>query len=1610
MRHHGDKCETTKETERTSCKFCFKHFSNYRNRHRHEKKCKPVPAKHTNPSSPTPASSCQPEKIPEKCLKCRKCDFKCSSASELYSHRALNHSQADSSSFQNQPWGDGEIAPWENEDGTIDTQFRLTYDQHRHLILKRKVTEYSAVSRFNFPITNDISMDDFGEQIEEIYNGNSNAFKINLSFGVILRHVETGQCRYFAPYSNDNVFELPLLISCRSDIDKFMHRLSEIDILNYMLRQRPNTSWKPIMVCNVVYTLFRTSFALGHSKTLPNYVKKRKSIISLDCDPSTGKPYDDDLCMFRCLAYHEVKNVRRIEKLTKAYYTRWLLFADEHKIRNSEISTANIPHVEQCFQTNINIFSLNKDKTCDGVYKSMGKFQDKTVYLNLYENHLSYIANFATYASKYRCSLCDRMFPSAHRLNRHAKTCENKTKLRFPGGYYNHLKTIFDKLEEWNIFVAPEKRFYPWFAVFDLEAVLVPEEPRADSKKKLINCHKAICVCICSNVPGFEKEHFILNEDKSDLIEAMCEYLTRISIECQNLAKNRWKDVFQAITKLENKWCSEIGNDETCDSDSPPNDDVIMESNAEINICEARESGDYEPPSAEFLEKMSQENVWYRFMRDLTVDNTSHVSYNNWGETSDNSSLSETSSDDRSSISDSEDEINYSKTLQSNSRKRHWFDSDDDETDYNLSQQNKKMRCHSNHIDDDHDDDDDDDTENDFESINTNPHIAELMKKKVLKMKQVFESYCEQLPVLGFNSGKYDVNLIKSELALHLGLHNSTAHKFIIKKNNNYTCLANSALKFLDMCNYLPPGTSYDSFLVSFNVPVRKSFFPYEYLTNASKLDETRLPPPECFYSSLKNCNTLENKTFLRYSRLIENENKSSDEALKILKLETTPSSSIGENYAKLQTIWKEKKMNTLRDFLQYYAELDVGPMVQGVKNYQEFFFERRLDVFKDYISVPGLARKMLYDCGLKSGASFSLFDKYDADLYETFMSNMTGGPSIIFTRRHKVGETLIRGQKDRSCQSIFGYDANSLYLYAICQEMPTGRYIRRKSADAFRPENHVKRYYAMYDWMNWLSYKTGKRIKHKMNQGQEFRIGPYYVDGKSDQNEIYEFMGCFFHGHTCQISKDDQRETKYENTMKRLEFLKQQGFKVITIWECEYRQQLRENEEMRAFVRNGLPQFYRKHPYSVTHEKIMDGVRNNDLFGFVEVDIEVPDSWQDVNYKPNTHLSPYEYFSEMCPLFLTTEIPFSCIGKHMQDHAKTFNLSEKPRKLLVGGLRAKQMLIMTPLLNWYVSHGMRVTKIHQVIEYSRQACFEEFGKRVSDARRDGDADLTKQVIALLFKLIGNSSFGGTIMNKEKQRRHKYVKGFKKASLEVNNPRFSNMIEFENDIFEMEFKKGRIVIDTPIVLGIAILNYAKLHLLRFYYDFLDVFVGRDRFECIECDTDSLYFALSETSLFDAIKIDKKQEFKNNLMNNCSDTITVEPGVGDFWFPRECCKQHHKFDLKTPGLMKKEFEATRMTGLCSKSYVAKCETTGAVKYSLKGINKCFEDPTNNFERVLASQTPASGENRGIALHNNTMYSYNQIKRAFSYFYCKREVCKDGIHTKPLDICLQPIKRK
>ena len=138
---------------------------------------------------------------------------------------------------------------------------------------------------------------------------------------------------------------------------------------------------------------------------------------------------------------------------------------------------------------------------------------------------------------------------------------------------------------------------------------------------------------------------------------------------------------------------------------------------------------------------------------------------------------------------------------------------------------------------------------------------------------------------------------------------------------------------------------------------------------------------------------------------------------------------------------------------------------------------------------------------------------------------------------------------------------------------------------------------------------------------------------------------------------------------------------------------------------------------------RILSEVRNESLFGCVEVDIRVPD-----------HLK--EKFSEMCPIFKNAEISRDDIGDFMKAYAEEHNIMAQPRRSLIGSMKGEKILLATPLLKWYLEHGLEVTKVHQVIEFTPEPCFKPFGDAVSDARRAGDADPSKAIIADTMKLV----------------------------------------------------------------------------------------------------------------------------------------------------------------------------------------------------------------------------------------------------------------------------------
>ena len=54
----------------------------------------------------------------------------------------------------------------------------------------------------------------------------------------------------------------------------------------------------------------------------------------------------------------------------------------------------------------------------------------------------------------------------------------------------------------------------------------------------------------------------------------------------------------------------------------------------------------------------------------------------------------------------------------------------------------------------------------------------------------------------------------------------------------------------------------------------------------------------------------------------------------------------------------------------------------------------------------------------------------------------MTGGPSIVFTRKAIVDKTFIR-RSNNICKTIVGIDASQFYPFSMCKAMPTGLYTR---------------------------------------------------------------------------------------------------------------------------------------------------------------------------------------------------------------------------------------------------------------------------------------------------------------------------------------------------------------------------------------------------------------------------------------------------------------------------------------------------------------------------------------------------------------------------------------
>lgn len=647
-----------------------------------------------------------------------------------------------------------------------------------------------------------------------------------------------------------------------------------------------------------------------------------------------------------------------------------------------------------------------------------------------------------------------------------------------------------------------------------------------------------------------------------------------------------------------------------------------------------------------------------------------------------------------------------------------------------------------------------------YRTYNTRANLCEMEKELAKWMRRV--------PIVGFNSQKYDINVMKAPLLKRL----MDDLDFVVKKNDAMTCVQTDRLRFLDAVNYISPGYNYASYLAAYGVEEKKGVFPYEWMDDMSKLEQTFLPPREAFYSSLRK------------------QHITSDE------------------YESVVSAWESHKMETIRDLLIWYNNLDVHPFLIALETQSQVYRSRGIDMLKEAISLPGLSTSWMFSVAgerptireafrqCRSGTDVNyddvkraviatqrvrLIGEEDESLYDCVRDNMVGGPCEVYHRRHVRGETKIRetvyGSNSKLCSEVVGYDANALYLYCAAGPMGVGDPRILTEANGYASDKTCYGKTAL-GWLAWQEFITDELLQTAANLGEK-KIGRHGlpVDGFcAATNTVYQFNGCFWHGHGCsqQSSKDlgnvPAAERKSRTELKA-EYVRALGYSLVSVWECEWTNTVSSSSTIKCFLKAVNDASYGTERGRRTMAAVLEDVREGKIFGFVECDLHVPPHLRD-------------YFSEMSPIFRNVELSREDLSEHMLEHALSTGQLSTPRRCLVGTMGAKKILLLSELLQWYMVHGIVVTRVYKVVRYNVATPFKSFADSVTEARRKGDIDESEQLLASTAKLVGNSFYGKTITDKTKHRNVTYTDDERKVSTHIAGRRFSSLNTLGDDLYE----------------------------------------------------------------------------------------------------------------------------------------------------------------------------------------------------------------------------------
>ncbi|POM58373.1 Hypothetical protein PHPALM_36980 [Phytophthora palmivora] len=659
-----------------------------------------------------------------------------------------------------------------------------------------------------------------------------------------------------------------------------------------------------------------------------------------------------------------------------------------------------------------------------------------------------------------------------------------------------------------------------------------------------------------------------------------------------------------------------------------------------------------------------------------------------------------------------------------------------------------------------------------------------------------------------------------------------------------------------------------------------------------------------------------------------------------------------------------------------WYNDLDVIPFMKAIKEQMKFFHGFGLDMFHDGVSLPGLAEKIMYQTCYED---------------ENYIQPREIKPPEPFEFGKKRLESYRQQDKKTNRKFNLTMDHRAARKAELCVLAP----LTKKTASADRINNfkgHIngniiitcKSCNCARKDIPIHVFKQRKLLQHNANRLI------YSID--EEQKEIYDLMKRNITGGPSIIFNRFAKAgfTVIRGGKKKCMKIIGYDANALYLW-C---------------LMNDMPC---GRPVTIPlYDELIDDIFADKQFGFIEGDIETPE-----------HLKAY--FKEMTPIFKNgvIEPTGEVIGDFMADVGKKEN--KKAGRKLFGSYFGKQILIYSPLLKWYLAHGMVATKVHTFVKCHTARPFKKFGEKVSDARRAGDADKSKAVLAEAMKLVGNSPYGCAAMNKTKHRDVVYSSDDVDIRNKIEHYLFKDLEELQGGC-EISNRKRNITLYNPIHMAVAVYLLAKLRMLEFYYDCIDFY-----FDC----SDFEYCTRKWTQIADTLRLVRRTHFPDLVKPELREHFEAYKHE---WFPRDDTPEHAAYDKRTPGLLKEEWRGNAMVSIASKTYICyegdlikkyfdekagdTVEVHHKTKCSAKGVqksnNKDILTP-EKFESVIKERVSLEATNRGFRIvkaidflddlrisAQPKMQTYELTNVGCSFFYDKRIVLEDRISTIPLEI--------